>query len=110
MTREGLYYRFSQLVWLVFGAIEGLIGLRVLLKLVGANPANPFADWIYTSTDLLLGPFLGLTRTPAANGIEFDIPALIGMLVYMLLAWGLIQLVEILVGPPKSVGARDAAV
>lgn len=110
MTREGLYYRFSQLVWLVFGAIEGLIGLRVLLKLVGANPANPFADWIYTSTDLLLGPFLGLTRTPAASGIEFDIPALIGMLVYMLLAWGLIQLVEILVGPPKSVGARDAAV
>lgn len=110
MNREDIFYRLSQLVWLVFGAIEGLIGLRVLLKLVGANPANPFADWVYTSTDLLLGPFLGLTRTPAANGIEFDISALIGMLVYMLLAWGLIQLVEILLGPPKNLDARDAAV
>ncbi len=110
MSRDELFYRLSQLVWLIFGAIEGLIGLRVLLKLVGANPANLFADWVYTSTDLLLTPFLGLTRTPTANGIELDVPALIGMLVYMLLAWGLIQLVEILVGPPKRLGARDAAV
>jgi len=28
---------------LVFGVIEGLIGLRVLLKLMSANPDNPFA-------------------------------------------------------------------
>ena len=35
--------KVRQAVWLVFGVIEGMIGLRVLLKLMGANPENPFA-------------------------------------------------------------------
>lgn len=110
MSRDDVFYRLSQLVWLVFGAIEGLIGLRVLLKLVAANPENLFTNWVYTATDLLLTPFLGLTRTPTANGIVLDVPALIGMLVYMLLAWALVQLLQVIIGPPERVSRRDATV
>jgi len=39
-------YTFSQLVWLAFGVLEGLIGLRIVLRLMAANPANPFAHLI----------------------------------------------------------------
>lgn len=33
----------------LFGLTEGLLGLRVILKLFGANAAAPFVNWIYNS-------------------------------------------------------------
>lgn len=88
MERDAVLDRFSQLIWLILGAIEGRIGLRVLLKLVDANPGNVFANWVHPAKDLLLVPYLGLTRTPSANGIVLDVQTLIGMPVWLLLAWG----------------------
>ena len=34
-------------VWLMFGILETLIALRILLKLIGANPGSPIAMLIY---------------------------------------------------------------
>ena len=33
------------LINLVFGLIELIIGLRVILKFLGANPSTPFGNW-----------------------------------------------------------------
>jgi len=35
--------RFAQVIWLLFGFLEALIGIRVLLKLIGANPEHSSA-------------------------------------------------------------------
>ena len=59
--------RLTQLVWLLFGILEALIGLRVLLKLIAANPNSPFAALVYNASSLFVWPFAGLTRTPAAE-------------------------------------------
>jgi hypothetical protein len=81
------------MIWLFFGILEGLIGLRVFLKLIAANPENPFARFIYAVTDLFLWPFFGLTVTPAAEGIVLEIPSLIAMLVYALIGWLIVRAV-----------------
>ena len=65
--------RLTQLVWLLFGILEALIGLRVLLKLIAANPNSPFAALVYNASSLFVWPFAGLTRTPAAEGMVLDI-------------------------------------
>ena len=52
--REQTLNRLSQFIWLLFGILEGLILIRVFLKLIAANPANPFARLIYGLTDLFL--------------------------------------------------------
>jgi hypothetical protein len=88
--------RITHLIGYVFGVIEVLIGLRVLLELIGANPANSFAQLIYRFSDLFVGAFKGLTITPAVGSIMLDLPALIAMLIYALVCWGITQLIWIL--------------
>ena len=79
-------YTFSQLVWLAFGVLEGLIGLRIVLRLMAANPANPFAHLIYAVTYPFLWPFLGLTVTPRADGVVLELSSIIALVVYALLS------------------------
>ncbi len=89
--------RWAQFIWLVFGVIIGLIGLRVVLRLIVANPANTFADFIYDVTGIFLGPFFGLTGTPTTtDGIALEISSLIAMVVYALIAWVIVKLVYVL--------------
>jgi len=81
-----LLLKISQFIWLGFGVLEGLIGLRILLKLVAANPNTPFADLIYSVTNVFLWPFNGLTMTPAADGLVLEIPSIIALFFYALVS------------------------
>jgi YggT family protein len=92
-------YRLSALVWLMFGILISGIGLRVFLKLIGANPANLFAQFVYSVTDIFLWPFYGLTGTPSANGMVLEIPSIIAMLVYAIIAWVIARLIWLLFRP-----------
>jgi uncharacterized membrane protein len=88
--------RVTQLIWLFFGIVEGLIGLRVLLKLIDANPANAFATFIYNAAGLFVGPFLNLTGSPTAGRMVLEIPSIIAMLIYVLLGWVILRIARVL--------------
>jgi len=94
--------RLTQLVWLLFGILEALIGLRVFLKLIAANAGNAFAALVYNASSLFVWPFSGLTRTPAAEGMVLDIPSIIAMLVYALVAWVIVRLLWIVLDRPDT--------
>jgi hypothetical protein len=100
--RQQSLFQASHLIWLFFGAVEVLIGLRVLLKLMAANPNNPFANLIYSLSYLFVWPFVGLTATPSLEGIVLEIPSLIAMLVYALVAVGIERLVWVLFERPRA--------
>lgn len=89
-------FKATQLVWLFFGILEGLIALRIVLKLIAANPNNPFAALIYKVTDLFLFPFAGLTATPTAGGMVLELSSFIALVVYALFAWALERLIWVL--------------
>jgi hypothetical protein len=95
-------FKLTQLVWLLFGLLEALIALRVVLKLIGANPANTFAALIYNASALFLWPFFGLTGTPAANGMVLEIPSIIAMIVYALVAWAIARVVWLVLYRPRE--------
>lgn len=95
-------FKLTQLVWLFFGVVEGLIGLRVLLKLMAANPDNPFAVFIYGITEVFVLPFQGLTAEPSAAGFVLEIHSIIAMLVYALLAWVIAKFVWVLLYKPRG--------
>jgi hypothetical protein len=99
----------TQLVWLVFGVLIALIALRVFLKLIAANPGSPFADLVYSFTDLFLWPFFGLTATPAAGGMVLEIPSIIAIFVYTLIAWVIVKLIWLFFyrTPTRSVTTYD---
>src|SRR4051812_28206005 len=53
-------YRVTQLVYWVFGLVEGLIAIRLILKALGANSTAGFSEFIYGITAPLVAPFSGL--------------------------------------------------
>ncbi len=106
MRTHDILLRWTRLIYLAFAAIEALIGLRVLLKLIAANPNNAFASFVYGLTDRLLWPFLNLTATPSSGDMVLDLPAFIGMFVYMLVSWLVVRLIWVLLGPtPERSGS-----
>lgn len=96
VERRQTLLRISNLIWLVAGIVEELIGMRFLLKLIAANPANAFARLVYGLSDLLVGPFLTLTDSPTFGEAILEVPSLIAMLVYALVAWAGARLIWVL--------------
>ena len=88
--------RITGLIQLAFGVLNGTIGLRFLLKLMAANPENPFASLIYFITQPFIWIFQDLTRTPSFEGIQVEFFSLIAIVVYALIGWIIIQLMWIL--------------
>ncbi|HZD58448.1 MAG TPA: YggT family protein [Anaerolineales bacterium] len=100
--RRIVVFKITQLIWLFFGAIEALIGLRVILKLIAANPNNAFAGLVYNFTALFLWPFQGLTVTPSAGGIVLEISSIIAMIVYAIVGWAIVKLAWVLLYHPTT--------
>jgi hypothetical protein len=95
-------FKATQLVWLFFGILEGLIALRILLKLIAANPNSPFASMLYGFTDLFLFPFAGLTATPSAGGMVLELSSFIALIVFALIAWAVERLIWVIFYRPRG--------
>src|SRR5689334_21697348 len=93
--REALY-KVSQFIWLLFGTLEALIGVRVLLLLIGANPASVFVALVYQLSDLFLWPFRSIVANPTFANHVFEITSIIAMIVYPLIGWAIVRLVWVL--------------
>ncbi|MEP7162973.1 MAG: YggT family protein [Candidatus Moraniibacteriota bacterium] len=93
-------YRGTQIVWYLVGLLEALMGFRFVLKLLGANPAAGFTDFIYTLTSPFVGPFLSVFRITRVEGSVFEWTTLLAMAVYWLIAWAIVKL--FVMGKPVS--------
>lgn len=100
-------YRGTQIVWYVLGVIEALLAFRFVLKLLGANPGAGFTSFIYSVTHIFAAPFLSVFRsTRIVEGSVFEWTTLLAMLVYWMIAIGIIKL--FLMG--RTVSTPEAAV
>ena len=95
-------FKITQLIWLLFGSLEVLIALRILLKLISANPGSPIVALIYGFTSLFLFPFAGMTATPAAGGMVLELSSVFAMMIYGLIAWGVERIVWIIFYRPRG--------
>lgn len=104
--REVRYLRIrraTNFIWLLFGILEGWIGIRILLKLIGANPGNPFAGLVYSTTEPFLVFFKGLTVNPAYNNVVLELHSLIAIMVYALANWAIVRLVWLIFYRPEDI-------
>lgn len=99
-------YRGTQIVWYVLGLVEVLLAFRFVLKLLGANAAAGFTNFIYGVTYVFAAPFLNVFRISQVSGNIFEWTTLLAMFVYWMIAVGVIKL--FLMG--KTVSTPEAAV
>ncbi len=93
----GTLYRAKQIVWLIVGLIVALITLRFVLLVFGANMDVGFGALVLSITQPFIAPFLPLFGEQGAR-VEFS--ALIAIVVYLLVGWGINKLLEIMLAPP----------
>ncbi len=75
------------IVYMIFSAIIVLLVVRLLFSLLGANPGNAIAHFVYTTSAPLVAPFFGLfTRQPQLGIAGFEFETLVAIIVYGLIA------------------------
>lgn len=95
--------KVSQFIWLLFGGLEALLGIRVVLRLIGANTANIFTAFVYQVSDLFLWPFRSIIADPSFQNMTLEVTSIIAMLVYALLGWILVRMIWVVFySPPTS--------
>lgn len=99
-------YRGTQIVWYILGIVEVLLAFRFVLKLLAANTGAPFTQFIYGITYPFAQPFLSVFQRTRIEGSIFEWSTLLAMLVYWIIATGIIKL--FLMG--KTVSTPEAAV
>jgi hypothetical protein len=87
----------ERIVWLIAGIIIALLAFRFVLALLGANPNNAFASFIYSASHPFVVPFFNLFNYNYINdGVgRFEIFTLIAMAVYAVIAAGIARLVTL---------------
>jgi hypothetical protein len=81
---------------IVMGAVDFILGARIVLYFLGANPATPFVDWIYSLSFGLTAPFRGLLPDLFLGTTPVDTTALVALTVYSLAAYLVISAIDAL--------------
>jgi uncharacterized protein YggT (Ycf19 family) len=83
-----------RIVWFVVGILLVLLAFRFVL--LGANPNNGFANFIYSVSYPFAAPFFGLFGYTLKYGISrVELSTLVAMVVYALIAFGITTLLTI---------------
>ena len=88
--------RVTDGIYLVFGVIDGLLMIRLALKLLGANAHAWFATFTYGVTDFLLAPFHGLLPTIVSGQTILELSLLVAIVIYSLVGIGLARAAAIM--------------
>jgi len=86
----------ERVIYYIMGVLLTLLAFRFILSLLGANRGNGFADFIYSVSYPFVLPFFGLFGYQVERGVaRFEIETLVAMLVYAVVAYGIVKLIRI---------------
>ncbi|HSX36419.1 MAG TPA: hypothetical protein VLH84_05810 [Patescibacteria group bacterium] len=86
----------TRIVWYLDGIITVILGARFVLALLGANPANAFANFVYSISRPFVAPFFSLFSYRLEYGVSrFELYTLVAMAVYALVAYAITRLITI---------------
>ncbi|MBA3723582.1 MAG: YggT family protein [Candidatus Levybacteria bacterium] len=96
LQKKKAIFRTHQIIWYILGIVEFLLAFRMTLKALGANPSSGFTNLIYALSDPLALPFSGIFGVTATNqGNFFEWSTIIAVIVYALIAYAVIQLMQL---------------
>ena len=87
-----------RLVVLIFGIIQTLIVLRIVLLLLNAREGNDIVAFILNTSQLFVAPFIGIFNQDAlaSGGSVLDIAAIAALVGWTILEWIVIWAVNLL--------------
>ena len=98
-------FRGTQIVWYILSVLEVLLAFRFVLKLMGANAAAGFTNFIYAVTWPFTAPFLAVFQRTTVAGSVMEWTTLLAMLVYWIIGFAIVKLFLM----SKTVSTPEAA-
>ncbi len=100
--RLNILDRATNIMYFFVGALEVLLALRFVLRLLDAQVNNGFVNFIYNLSAPFVAPFSGIFNDQTlGKGSLVEFSTLIAMFVYVLLTFGLVQLLRVLFSPSR---------
>ncbi len=100
------YQTIEYIIYFLFSALEVFLVFRLILKLTGAGVSSTFVNLIYNITGIFILPFEGIFNRGFAKGAEttsvFEPSTVVALVVYAVLAVGIVKLVRILSGKQQA--------
>jgi uncharacterized membrane protein len=93
--------RIVNITYFAVGIVELLLLVRVILALLGASPANGFANFIYGLSYPFVALFANLLQNPTLGTGVLEITTLIAMLVWGIVGWLLGRLIWLVLSRPR---------
>ncbi len=94
--------RLIRIIDFIFGVLEVLLALRVVLHALGANPGNAFADLIYGLTNPFITLFATLFTNPVIGRTAvLELTTIVAMIVYAILAWIIGRILWLVLSRPR---------
>jgi hypothetical protein len=90
--------QLRKVVYFMFGILEGFFVLRLILKLLGANPGSTLVSYVYDITGVFIAPFNTVFKADLNKDIgKFVIEptTIVAMIVYAIIAYVIVSLIRI---------------
>lgn len=101
--RQNILNRTNQIIYLLAGALEMLLVLRFVFRLLGADQANGIVNFLYNLSSPFIIAFNGIfSDYKIGTNSVLELSTLIAMALYALLTWGVIALINTLFSPNPS--------
>lgn len=102
-SRANIRYWIATIIYFVLAVLEIILALRFLFRLLGANQGNSFIMFLYSLSHVFVAPFNGIfnDQTLGTQSV-FEVSTIIAMIVYALIAWGLVSLGRVIFAPNLS--------
>jgi ABC-type Na+ efflux pump permease subunit len=98
-------FRGTQIVWYICALLEIILAFRFFLRLTGANAGAGFTNFIYAISWPFAQPFIAVFQPTVVASKVFEWTTLLAMIVYLLIAWGIVSLFTM----SKTVSTPEAA-
>jgi len=99
-TRANIRSLITTVVYFILGVLEVILALRFIFRLLGANESSGFVTFLYGLSHVFVAPFNGIFNDQTIGNVSvFEVSTLVAMVLYALIAWGIVSLGRVVFAP-----------
>lgn len=95
--REVRHFKAVNIIYYITGVIEVFLVFRFLFHLLAANPSSGIVMFVDSVSAPFMAPFNMIFPTSVVGSGAFEWPVLLAMAIYLVVAFGLVQLINVFV-------------
>lgn len=102
----------TQVAYVFFAILEGMLIARFVMRLAGANPFNDIVAWIYNATSMFVLPFEAMFPSAATDSSVLEVSTLVAMVAYLFIFYLAVALFRLFIPAEEVInpdGDYDAA-